>query len=150
MTTPRFKLASDNAAHTVRTTLRHFLSRAQRAALLELLDGEESEAFQTIVHRLALTVATMPATYETDGQGVRAYAHLHYFTGSADWYITERDIGHPDDQHPGEQLQAFGQADLFGDGGELGYISIKELITLGAELDLHWTPKMLGDIQSIR
>lgn len=147
MSTLRFPLATDNAADTVRTTLRHFLSRAQRAVLLELLEGEEAEAFQTIVHRLAHTVATMPATYETDGQGMRAVAHLHYFTGSSDWYITERDIGSPDDKHPGEQLQAFGLCDPFGDGGELGYVSIKELIGLGAELDFHWTPKMLGDIQ---
>ena len=38
-----------------------------------------------------------------------------------------------------KQLQAFGKADL-GHGGELGYISIVEIIKCGAELDLHWQP----------
>ena len=47
-----------------------------------------------------------------------------------------------------EQLQAFGLADLFGDGGELGYVSIEELKSVGAEMDLYWTPKTLREIKS--
>lgn len=46
-----------------------------------------------------------------------------------------------------EQLQAFGLADLFGDGGELGYISIEELKSVDAEFDLYWTPKTLREIK---
>ena len=65
--------------------------------------------------------------------------HLHYFTGSQDWYITERDTSE-------EQHQAFGLAD-FGDGGELGYISIAELIKHGVELDLYWKPRTLAEIR---
>jgi hypothetical protein len=75
---------------------------------------------------------------------MRAVAHLRYFAGgSAAWLITERDAGAPDDSTPGEQSQAFGHADLFGDGGELGYISIAEIIAEGGELDLHFTAKPL-------
>lgn len=81
----------------------------------------------------------MPLPYETDGQGSQAVARLHYFTGSADWYITERDSS-------AEQLQAMGLANL-GYGCELGYISIAELISAGAELDLYWTPRTLAEIQ---
>lgn len=44
------------------------------------------------------------------------------------------------------QLQAFGLADL-GYGGELGYISIVELLECGAELDLHWTPQTLAEVK---
>lgn len=81
----------------------------------------------------------MPTTYETDGQGGDAIVWLHYFTPSGDWYITERDMER-------EQLQAFGKADLFGDGGEIGYINLVELLECGAELDLHWSPEALKDI----
>jgi len=66
-------------------------------------------------------------------------AHLHYFTGSGDWYITERDTST-------EQHQAFGLADL-GYGGELGYISIAELIANNVELDLHFTPQPLAQLR---
>jgi hypothetical protein len=39
-----------------------------------------------------------------------------------------------------------GLADLFADGGELGYISIPELLENGAHLDLAFTPKPLSAI----
>ena len=80
----------------------------------------------------------MPRGYEQDGKGDSAIAYLHYFTGSCDWYITERDT--TDEQH-----QAFGLADL-GYGPELGYISVQELIENGAELDLYFEPKPLKEI----
>jgi hypothetical protein len=47
----------------------------------------------------------------------------------------------------GRQVQAFGLADLFGDGGELGFISIEEILENGGELDFYWTPKTLGAIR---
>lgn len=84
----------------------------------------------------------MPKTYEQDGKGLKAIAYLHYFTGNADWYITEKDMSDPDE--PG-QLQAFGLANL-GYGGELGYISIVELLKRGAELDYHFEPCPLDEI----
>ena len=74
----------------------------------------------------------MPKTYEQDGNGGDAIVSLHYFKGGMEWYILERDKSD-------EQEQAFGLADL-GDGGELGYISIQELIENGAEIDLYFTP----------
>ena len=47
-------------------------------------------------------------------------------------------------------IKAFGLADPFGDGGELGYISIMELRRAGVELDLYWTPKTLAEIRATR
>lgn len=92
------------------------------------------------LNQITEEIESMPRTWEQDRKGLDAVAHLHYFKGGMDWYITERDIS-------GRQYQAFGLVD-FGvmDSPELGYISIVEIISLGAELDLHWTPKRLGEI----
>lgn len=116
--------------------LRHFIGRSQLRVMLDGCRGEEGAFFLAKLDTLAALVESMPRVYAQDGKGDQAIAHLHYFTGSSDWYITERDT-------TDEQLQAFGLADLFGDGGELGYIWVAELIAAGAELDLHWTPKTL-------
>ena len=130
------------AAHI--SALRFFVTRGQLAAMIERAKGEEGDWFCAKIGELFDTVRTMPKSYETDGQGMRAIAHLRYFAGGhAAWLITERDAGLPDDSTPGEQLQTFGHADLFGDGGELGYISIAEIIAEGGELDLHFTPQPL-------
>lgn len=84
----------------------------------------------------------MPAIYAQDGMGDTATAHLHYFLGGSDWYITERDVC---DQH----VQAFGFAILNGDldNAELGYVSLEEIIQYGAELDLHWVPASLREVK---
>jgi hypothetical protein len=92
---------------------------------------------------LSRLVSRMPKTYEQDGQGEHATIHLHYFTAGADWYITEKDAETADE--PG-QHQAFGLADL-GYGAELGYISLVEILASGAEIDLNWTPKSIGELK---
>ena len=83
----------------------------------------------------------MPKTYATDGQGDQAIAHLHYFTGGCDWYITETDCENA-------QHQAFGLACIHED--ELGYISIVELLRCRAELDLYFKPTTLAAIRAKR
>lgn len=122
------------------TFLAPFLSKQQFSAMKHGAVGEESQFFTDKAVELADTIRTMPETYGQDGKGDVAVAYLHYFKGGADWYITEKD-------KDGGVLQAFGLADLFGDGGELGYISIEELTRNGAELDFHWTPKTLSQIR---
>lgn len=119
-------------------TLRHFVGRSQLLAMLEGMAGEERAYFVDTLAEYGERCRTMPRVYEQEGKGNDAVAHLHYFTGGCNWYITERDTSD-------EQLQAFGLADL-GYGPELGYISIAELIGLGAELDLHFTPTALGQL----
>ena len=120
-------------------TLRAFVGPAQRSAIYSGMRGEEGKFFRELIGNLLVTLDTMPKVYEQDGLGDNAIAHLHYFTGSQDWYITERDTSE-------EQLQAFGLAD-FGDGGEMGYISISELISHGVELNLYWKPRTLSAIK---
>ena len=81
----------------------------------------------------------MPITYEQDGKGNDAIIYLHYFDGSNDWFISEKDIG-------SEQIQAFGLVSLDFNESELGYISIKELLENEIEFDLNWTPTKIKDL----
>ena len=120
-------------------TFRAFMGPSQRQAVYSAMRGEEGEYFRAKVTNLIKLLDAMPKVYEQDGLGDQAVVYLHYFTGSQDWYITERDTSE-------EQLQAFGLAD-FGDGGEMGYISISELISHGVELDLYWKPRTLSAIR---
>ena len=132
-TTP--SLTRKDAAHSI-AQLRGFIGTAQLQAIGLVCYSEEKQFMFEKLAEMAGIITTMPRTYETDGQGQQAIAQLHYFTGGCDWYITERD-------QESEQLQAFGLANL-GYGGELGYISIVEILESGAELDLYWTPKPIS------
>jgi hypothetical protein len=127
-----------------------FVSKNQILTLvLGAVDGEESDFFIEKGLEIAKTLKTMPKTYEQDGLGDKSIVHLHYFLGNADWYITEKDMGEcPDSKEVSEQLQAFGLADLGMGYPELGYISIEELKSVGAELDLYWTPKTLAEVKA--
>lgn len=119
--------------------IENFICRSQLLILQSNTKGEEGEFFNSKIKELKNLFETMPKTYEQDGKGKDAIAYLHYFKNDCDWYITERDMEQ-------EQLQAFGLACLNGDYPEIGYISIVELLSVGAELDLYWTPKMIGEI----
>jgi hypothetical protein len=119
--------------------LKGFIGMRQLNAIATAMRGEERQFFFDKVVALEKHIKAMPKTYDQDGMGDKAIAYLHYFKGGMDWHITERDM---DD----EQLQAFGLANL-GYGGEMGYISIVELIKNNVELDLYWTPKTIGAIR---
>lgn len=120
-----------------------FLPRDQLYVLRDNLRGEEGEFFIEKIAEVSDTIRTMPVTYQQDGKGEEAVAYLHYFRGGCDWWITEKDL---EDDTP----QAFGLASLNGMEPELGYISIDELVSLGVELDLYWTPITLAEIRQAR
>ncbi len=122
-----------------------FIGRSQLLALTHALRGEEAAHFEEILRTLAERLATAPRTYQTDGQGAQARAFLHYFKGGCDWWIVELDAGADGDRPSDFQRQAFGVACL-GFEPELGYISIPELLSAGAELDLYFTPRAVGEI----
>lgn len=132
--------------------LRRFIGPVQMAAMQIGMQGEERAFFIDKLVELGERIAAMPKTYETDGQGAQAVAHLHYFKGGADWYITERDMGDTADAEPGAQHQAHGLAFIFpeDDCGELGYISIVELMRHRVELDLHFVPRTLAEVREAR
>lgn len=117
--------------------LADFISVSQRFALKDLLGSEEGDYFATTVLALAKRIRDMPKTYETDDQGLAARVYLHYFLGGVDAWITEKDKGTGDPEDT-TQRQAFGKCRIQPHDGELGYISIAELIDNGVELDLHW------------
>lgn len=138
-----------SAKYALGTELAPFMSYRQMIMLQSLLHGEEGPALAGIVLDILERIRVMPKTYETDGQGKDAVAYLHYFRGGVDAYITEKDMGNgPDDQI---QKQAMGLVSRYGGGaadGELGYVSIEDLIQNRCELDLYFQPKTLRDLQS--
>jgi hypothetical protein len=126
--------------------MKRFVPALQYKTIWSLSKGEEGEFFVSKMEELAKLIEGMPKTYDQDGKGNASIAYLHYFGGSADWYITEKDK-----EGDGTQ-QAFGLASLYGDisEGELGYISIEELVSSPrVELDLHYTPKTLAQIKGV-
>lgn len=124
--------------------IERFIGGAQLPCICELLDGEEGEFYHKKLLELANLFRIMPKTYDQEELGDLAVVHLHYFAGGqANWWITERD-------KLSEQHQAFGLADLYDDGGELGYISIVEILENGGELDLHWKPITLRELREQR
>lgn len=134
------KPATIQDINKVMPLLKHFIGKSQLATIGMGIRGEEGQFFKDKMIEIANTIQAMPKSYETDGQGSKAVAYLHYFKGSGDWYITEKDMEEA-------QQQAFGLADL--GEAELGYINIEELINAGVELDLHWKTKTIEDIQGI-
>ena len=150
-TGPALKTRAD--AMAALKELEYFMGPLQRRCVIENFRGEERQYFYDLMCELAERVRTMPHSYQQDGAGEDAIAYLHYFAGGqANWWITEKDKGSADDgldgNPPNEQQQAFGRADLFGDGGELGYISIAEILACNGELDFHFTPKTLRELRA--
>jgi len=123
-------------------TLRDFIGTSQMKVLRQLCRGEEGEWYLDKMREMAGIVRRMPKTYETDGQGDSAVAVLHYFASQLDFWLVEKDAD-PDGEG---QMQAFGLVEM-GDYPELGYICLPEILGAGAELDLHWTPKTIGEIR---
>ena len=122
-------------------TLKLLTTPEQYEVITDAMLGEEGDHFIEIIDCIHATWQAMPKTYESIEKGHAALAQLHYFIGGCDWWIVEKDA----DPDSAGQVQAFGVADL-GMGAELGYISIPELLENGAELDLYFTAKTIGEI----
>ena len=125
--------------------LHRFVSNPQRLILQTMLHGEEKYHFADVVLEAAGRVEKMPKPYETEGLGQQATVWLHYFKGSTDAWITEKDAG---DLMDDRQHQAFGKITNNGikADAEFVYISIEELTSCGCELDLYWTPVTLATL----
>lgn len=118
------------------------ISIPQYEVIKSLLRRSEEKAFFIEAVDFIYSICNvMPKMLEQDGKGDNAIAYLHYFTANSDFYITEKEV------YAGA-TQAFGLVSLFSSDFELGYISIAELVQAGAEIDLHFTPKKLGEIKS--
>ena len=126
--------------------LRSFIGPVQLEILGDACRGEEREFFKAKLLELAEIVEHMPKSYEQESKGDQAVAHLHYFTGAWDWYITERDAGSDDDGQDACETQVFGLVCGFEE--EIGYISLEEITRAGAELDLYFKPKTLKELRA--
>lgn len=128
----------------------NFMPVSQRFVLRDLLNGEEGNHIAEILIALKHQIENMPKTYETDKiECKEKIVHLHYFRGGVDAWIVERDVGDtPDGDGLGEQLQAFGMQSFGGlSEAEWGYVSIRELIENGVELDLYFEPKKAKELK---
>lgn len=114
-----------------------FVSRQQALALAELAKGEGAHRGAKGIESVKGIIEAMPSRGEQEGMGYKAIAHLHYFSGQQDFFITEKGESHT-------QLSAFGLS-LNGQAADLNGINISELINDGFELDLDWTPKPIED-----
>lgn len=130
----------------------NFMPASQRLAFCKAINGEEAEFFIDNLWELATIIRGMPVTYNTEDIATAdKVLHLHYFAGGVDAWIVERDVGDtPDQNGEGPQLQAFGKITVVGGGweeAEWGYISIKDLIKRGVELDFYWEPKTVKEMK---
>lgn len=118
--------------------LKKWMPSSELSTMASACYSEEKQFFFDKAVEIEQRILNMPETYGQDGLGDKAIVYLHYFKGSFDWWITEKD------SDP-EQNQAFGFADM--GEPELGYISIPELVANGVELDLYFTPKTLEAVK---
>jgi len=84
----------------------------------------------------------VPALYDQDDKGDDAIVHIKYFLGGWTWYITELNA---------ETGEAFGMVySPLEPNGELGYISLEELVNIGGrfavERDQYFNPTPLSKI----
>ena len=111
-----------------------FIGNFQLQTIADGCRSEEKQFFFDKLAEMANLIETMPKTGEQEDKGDEAIAFLHYFSGSFDWYISEKDM-------LDDQFQAFGLGSM--GYPEYGYISIVELIENNVELDLHFKPEPL-------
>ena len=131
--------------------VRGFLGNQQAGITQDLMrNGEEREFFAGKMREIQGIIRSMPETYGTDGlpDGERPVSLRYFGPNGAQWFIIEKDRGDPENEGPGfpRQTQAFGLADL-GFGPEMGYISIPEITSAGAELDYHFSPRTLLEVK---
>lgn len=127
-------------------SLKNFIGPNQRSVLSSNLRGEEGRYFADMLIELQEKIDAMPVLYGQEDLDDAAVVHLHYFLGSIDAWVTEKYDGETDPHDPEDYDRAFGYRKINGEA-ELGYMSIKEMIECGVELDLYWEPKTLKEVK---
>lgn len=121
--------------------LLQYMPKGEWQTVKDNMAGEEGQYFIDLAVNLVAFIKAMPIT--GTNRSDKALVYLHYFRGSTDCFITERDM------EEDEQLQAYGFTILNGDlqNAEWGYISIPEITGAGLELDLHWKTRPMDAIK---
>lgn len=121
--------------------LKRFMPDHQRNLVGGLIrNREEGDFFREKIVELSERIKAMPKSYDQASLGDKAVAHLHYFGGGFDAWITEKDSEE-------EQYQAMALVKMHGGDPELGYVSLVEMMPSNIELDLHFTPTTIGEIK---
>ena len=125
------------------------MNHSQQKCVADLIrTSEEREFFMEKMEELVATIAAMPITYATDGQGDDAICHLHYFGGSYDGYLIELDMEKGETpQEDNWQCHGFVHWQHYPGQGSTGYICIPEITKNNMDLDFHFKPTRLGDIK---
>ncbi len=137
------------AGLTALAGLRDFLPPTQARNVTDLIrNSEERDFFIDKMIELAALVKTIPVTFE-GREAEDPICHLHYFGGSYDGYLIEKDIGDPEEPEDTSQHQAWGwgRFNHMPDGAETGYMSLPEMFSSPIiELDFHFEPTPLSKI----
>ena len=145
---PSFRIVSpaflerESAAATL-LRLAPYFNREQYRQVLATIPAEPGDAERCDhLRQLALNLETMPGWQESWQD--HAPANLHYVLGDAHWYVVEKDTQHPPrilgESEAGPAL-LYAWSVYPNATPELGYVELSELLRVGAELDLHYTPR---------
>ena len=115
--------------------------RQYKAILEEIEEGgpETADFWDKKEQEIAAIWRFMPGPFQTVAGNGGTRANLHFFKGSADWWITEKD------SDP-RQTQMFGISGLGFNCRVYDFFSLPELKNNNAELDLYWEPKTTREI----
>lgn len=126
--------------------LKDFVSDEQLKAFNLACLGLEYPFFRARLFALAQRIKDMPKTGTNFFPGANGIAYLHYFLDDYHFYISMKD-GLEDGEG---QIQAIGCTDWH--NGRFvprpDYINLRELIAMGAQLDLYWNPMPLKEVKA--
>lgn len=123
--------------------LRGFIGPRQSACLRILLGGAEGDRFRDKLAEISERIRRMPAVHES---GRSQMAHLRYQLNNYECLLVEKDIAFPDEDPADYQAQAYGFCRFHPHRGELGYVSLPEILAGGALLDLRFTPMPVDEV----
>jgi len=135
---------------TVPRLLREFIPKQQASAIRSCMQGEEGKHFSDMLAGWVSKIKAMPLYYSQEKiPNDEKVVHLHYFSSSMDWYITEMDpeAFTPDEDYP----QGPGPNRVFGlscmQCNEWGPMSILEMCeSTQVTFDEDWKAKTIGEI----
>lgn len=134
-----------NFSRAITPVVATYLPHRQRMAIEELMLGEEGDFFYERMQDLQTRIQALPKRLSPALQTLDdAVCHLHYFYGSADWYLIER---------ADNDGIAYCYANLGDDTcAEYGSISLTKLCEskFNIEIDLHWTSCTMREVLAKR
>ena len=126
-------------------TLRPFLSAQQWAGIAKAFRGSDAAHFMELAARIAARVRLMQKADDQEGQGAWATVQLRYFLSACDWYIVNLDPVAGVERAAGFVTREGASLDA-----DPVIISVAELVACGAQLDLYFPPRSVGQLRAER